>query len=391
MQAIKSHTVATTALRINYKNYTQYLITTTAGEYLPLHRVDSHKPQEPLGSPNAGYQRPLLPKDIAKCADFILEQAGIGTIHAFPSIVVATRKPLTKLPDGRILLTTDNPLWVLDGQKRTAALQLITDERNVDISDFPIVLQVFENLEWEQEMGLFEDINTNTTPLQKDILEVNEAHVTQLRMNAGLTVKPRALIGVTSEHVVRLLRDDEQSAWYKRIAPANTPKYAQPVVGGVRIVRGPVFRSTLGPIVKHVRATESYGTTEPELAHTVYMLVNDYWYGLAQAMPEAFVGWEAFADHVIQARYAVEVLHGMLLQVYGYAQQLIIKKGLDRREAFFTIASGMPALTNPVLWVSQGEFALMMTGGNKTPEVKAQLAKELAASARRLGLKNINS
>ncbi|MBK5432454.1 DGQHR domain-containing protein [Bacillus sp. TH25] len=126
-------------------------------------------------------QRDMLEKQVSSISKYI--QYGLdGNDIYFPPLIFSARgKGKFNLLTNEFSIRTQDRMVILDGQHRIKAFEMIIkrletsndleDKRKLDyVKKFPLTIQIFSNLNSEQERQLFTDVNTKSSPVSNTLL-----------------------------------------------------------------------------------------------------------------------------------------------------------------------------------------------------------------------------
>lgn len=205
--------------------------------------------------------------------------------------------------DGFIEFSEDLGLWVYDGQHRKAGLQRLLGDRYGDrYQDFPVPLSLTLGLNTDDEMREFYEVNTNAKSVKVDLVFelLTKMSETDPEMREHLAVSERDWI-VRGNKIAKLL-EVMDGPWKGRFQAANKRKRK----GDGVVIPLPQFVRSLKPVLDMPLLKRA----EPE---TVAELINAYWTGISQVLPEPFDGNPE--GYVIQKGQGTTALHRVLPQV----------------------------------------------------------------------------
>ena len=280
--------------------------------------TDEYNPQT-----DTGYQRSLVTSRIAQTADYYDAKAGrmpnplllnireedFDQVHveidggetARAAYQAAIEDNGNWIGTGHIRFGSDLEIWVYDGQHRKAGLERLLD-RATGFADFPVPVSVTLGLSTDDEMKEFYEVNTNAKSVKVDLVFqlLSKMAENDPDMAEMLAVADKDWI-VRGNAVAKKL-ELMNGPWKDRLQAANERKrkgdgVVMPIAQFIRSLK-PVLDM---PLLK--RATDE----------TVAGMLNAYWKGIAQVLPEPFDGNPE--EYAIQKGQGTIALHRVLPQV----------------------------------------------------------------------------
>ena len=202
---------------------------------------------------------------------------------------------------GFIEFSRDLQWWVYDGQHRKAGLERLLD-RSIGFEDFPVPLSVTLGLSDDAEMKEFYEVNTNAKNVKVDLVFqlLTKMAENDPDMQEFLAVSDKDWI-IRGNAVAKVI-ENMKGPWHERFQSANERKRKG---DGVVISLAQFIRS-LKPVLDMPLLKRADAATTAEI-------VNAYWRGIAQVLPEPFEGNPE--DYVIQKGQGTTALHRVLPQV----------------------------------------------------------------------------
>jgi DGQHR domain-containing protein len=234
---------------------------------------------------------------------------------------------------GYIEFDINLPLWIYDGQHRRAGLERLL-ERDAGFDDFPAPVSLTLGLDTQAEMTEFYEVNTNaknvSTNLAFTLLSKMAEEDPELR---------EALAGADKDWITRgqaVMKELQGliGPWKGRFQMANTRKR-----------KGDGVIMPLQQFVRSLKPVLDMPLLKRADPLTVANVINAYWLGIAQVLPEPFDGDpEAF---VIQKGQGTVALHKVLPQVV----EVIRSRGgkLGEPKFYAGVMADLPALNGPVV------------------------------------------
>ena len=307
--------------------------------------IDIHDPDS-----DTGYQRTLVTARIKQTADYY-ERGGLmpnpllinireadfddvrvavdGGGAAQAAYDQAVQDEGNWIGSGYIEFSSDLSLWIYDGQHRRAGLQRLL-ERNAEFDDFPAPVSLTLGLDTQAEMKEFYEVNTNAKNVS-----TNLAFTLLSKMAEEDPDLREALAGADKDWITRgqaVMKELEGliGPWKGRFQLANTRKRR----GDGVIMPLPQFVRSLKPVLEMPLLKRA----DPL---TVANVINAYWLGIAQILPEPFEGNPE--EFVIQKGQGTVALHKVLPQVVEVIRSNGGKLGEPKNYA--EVMAGLPTLS----------------------------------------------
>ncbi|MGW8526984.1 DGQHR domain-containing protein [Nocardiopsis sp. NPDC055824] len=202
---------------------------------------------------------------------------------------------------GRIEFTEDLALWIYDGQHRASGLNQLLSNDQADFEDFPVPISLTLGLDPGEEMREFYEVNTNAASVKTDLawqlLTKMAEDDPELREMLAAEDKD----WITRAYAVVDELEKLEGPWQGRFQEANRRKSRG---DGVTIPK-PQFARSLKPVLD-MPSFKRAG------AETIAAVLNAYWSGIKQVMPEPF---DDAQDFVLQKGNGAVALHRVLPQV----------------------------------------------------------------------------
>ncbi|MFB4302209.1 DGQHR domain-containing protein [Actinomadura sp. NTSP31] len=202
---------------------------------------------------------------------------------------------------GRIAFAEDLELWIYDGQHRAGGLNQLLDEQQDVYGDFPVPISLTLGLDQGEEMREFFEVNTNAAPVKTDLAWelLTKMAEDDPELREMLAAEDRDW--VTRAYAVVDELEKLEGPWKGRFQEANRRKTRG---DGVTIPK-PQFARSLKPVLD----MPLFKRAE---ADKIAAVINAYWTGIRQVMPEPF---EEPTDFVLQKGSGAVALHRVLPQV----------------------------------------------------------------------------
>ena len=232
----------------------------------------------------------------------------------------------------RLELPTDIPIWIYDGQHRVGGIELVAG----DLGSLPVPLSITLGLPREAEMREFYEVNTNAKSVKTDLawellrnMAVDNPQLAALLEETGNDWTVRGV------EVVHELLAAPSDTWAESIQSPNTRRKPQDRLS-----------VTLAQFVKSLRPVLNMPLLQKAPAATVAGVVDAYWMGIAQTLPELFASDASPKDYVIQKGAGVTAFH----RVLPYAIEMLRARSqrLGDSEAYADVMSRLPELSGEV-------------------------------------------
>ncbi|WP_089106857.1 DGQHR domain-containing protein [Streptomyces hyaluromycini] len=228
---------------------------------------------------------------------------------------------------GRIEFTDDVSLWIYDGQHRAGGLNQLLGEQE-HFEDFPVPISLTLGLDPGEEMREFYEVNTNAASVKTDLawqlLTKMAEDDPELREMLAAEDKD----WITRAYAVVDELEKLDGPWQGRFQEANRRKTRG---DGVTIPK-PQFARSLKPVLD----MPSFKRAD---ASIVAAVLNAYWAGIKQVMPEPF---DEAQDFVLQKGSGAVALHRVLPQVIEVVRSN--GGGLGRPDEYAKVMKDLPTL-----------------------------------------------
>lgn len=233
---------------------------------------------------------------------------------------------------GFIEFTDDLQLWIYDGQHRAGGLNQLLSEQ-AEFEDFPVPISLTLGLDPGEEMREFYEVNTNAAAVKTDLawqlLTKMAEDDPELREMLAAEDKD----WVTRAYAVVDELEKLDGPWQGRFQEANRRK----VRGDGVTIPKPQFARSLKPVLD----MPSFKRAD---AATIAAVLNAYWSGIKQVMPEPF---EEPSDFVLQKGNGAVALHRVLPQVIEVIRS---RNGrLGQAEHYTEVMKDLPILEGEVV------------------------------------------
>ncbi|MBE8520723.1 DGQHR domain-containing protein [Amycolatopsis sp. H6(2020)] len=233
---------------------------------------------------------------------------------------------------GRIEFVEDLDLWIYDGQHRAGGLRQLLNSQD-EIQDFPVPLSVTLGLDQGEEMREFYEVNTNAASVKTDLawqlLTKMAENDPELREMLAAEDKD----WITRAYAVVDELEKLDGPWKGRFQEANRRKSKG---DGVTLPK-PQFARSLKPVL-------DMPTLKRATAADIAVVINAYWSGIQQVMPEPF---DQATDFVLQKGSGAVALHRVLPQVV----EVVRSRGgrLGQPDGYASVMKDLPTLEGEVV------------------------------------------
>lgn len=228
---------------------------------------------------------------------------------------------------GRIVFAEDLELWIYDGQHRAGGLIQLLDEME-GYEDFPVPISLTLGLDPVEEMREFYEVNSNAAAVKTNLAEelLTKMAEEDPKYREMLAVEGRDW--VTRAYAVVDELEKLDGPWRGRFQQANRRKTRG---DGVTIPK-PQFARSLKPVLDMPALKRAD-------AVKVAAIINAYWTGIRQVMPEPF---EDAPDFVLQKGSGAVALHRVLPQVIEVVRST--GAGLGQPDLYADVMKDLPTL-----------------------------------------------
>jgi DGQHR domain-containing protein len=254
-----------------------------------------------------GYQRQVNANRVRKLAKELLR----GNVDLPTSVLLNVREedftPIKNIvvEHGHVFLETEGPFYVVDGQHRIEAIQLLFNQDPNKWGDYKISFICMLGASWEEELRQFYVVNSNSksvpTDLALDLLSHQAANNPKLREsleenNLDWKVRAQALTAELNNSSVM---------WRGLIRFAGQESGDR--VGSVITNTGMV--TSLKPLM----SIDKFAS-QPDVSKQV-AVIDAYWQAVKNILPDAFDD-EKRAKYGIQKQTGAVVLHGVFVRLF---------------------------------------------------------------------------
>jgi DGQHR domain-containing protein len=334
---------------------------------------------------NAGYQRAPLKARIRKASQYYarggrmpnpllinvrkvdFERVGVVVDTDRAGYENALMEHGNWIGTGRIEFPEDLELWIYDGQHREGGLRELLSDQG-DMEGFPVPVSLTLGLDQAEEMREFYEVNTNAASVKTDLawqlLTKMAEDDPELREMLAAEDKD----WITRAYAVVDELEQLDGPWKGRFQEANRRKTR----GDSVTIPKPQFARSLKPVLDMPQLKRAS-------AADVAVIINAYWTGVQQVMPEPF---EQPSDYVLQKGNGAVALHRVLPQVV----EVVRSRGgrLGQPEGYAEALKDLPTLEGEA--VDNKGVASNRTGADYWLVGSVASAFSGDAGRRRLGL-----
>lgn len=336
-----------------------------AKDLIRVTTVDHYRADLDPTDPQQGYQRPPERSRITKIGKFLISGGGD---RLFPTaLLLAARKPLEYDRKAvAVMVSSDEPLQIVDGQHRLAGLKYAIEEKGAAaLGEYEIPVVIMETGDKRlAEMNQFRIVNGTAKQVRTDLVNMI---LTAIYADSERADVPKGdLWRIVVSNVVDRLAKDPESPWRDLISlPGDPPGDRKPVRATSLITSlRPVYVWLKDPsgILDRCRDTD-------EEIDFMYDLVVSYWRALRQVVPGAF---DEPLDYVIQKTPGVFSLHMLLRRLLG---DLYHGRRSFDTPTFAEFLAESPEITDSDFWSSTASRASVygsMKGFQELYEILAE-------------------
>ena len=204
---------------------------------------------------------------------------------------------------GYIEFLADLQLWIYDGQHRAGGVGDLVKRRD-EFDDFPVPLSITLGLSEVDEMKEFYEVNTNAKSVKTDLAWelLRQMAMQDPELAYELNLQGRDWITRGLEVVMALGNLD--GPWADRIQAPNEKK-----------VRSDGLTMAQAQFVQSIKPVLDMALFERADPITIAQVLNAYWKGVAQVLPEPFDPHTSPKDWVIQKGPGAYTLHRVMPRV----------------------------------------------------------------------------
>jgi DGQHR domain-containing protein len=250
---------------------------------------------------------------------------------------------------GEIVIPSSVSVWVYDGQHRNGAVDTLVQSRAEEFADFPVPVSLTLGLNEVEEMKEFFEVNNNAKSVKVDLAwellrKMAEEDPDLAEM---LEIKGQDWQTKGSDVIDALIASG--GLWSDKIQRANVKKVRTDNL----TLNSAQFIRSLQPVL----GMPAFKKAEPKQIATV---LDAYWDGIAQVLPEPF---EASADpkkYVIQKGPGAIAFHRVLPQVVEVLRAR--SERLGDANAYARVLTDLPTLSGEI--VTEEGISQIVTGSD---------------------------
>lgn len=236
---------------------------------------------------------------------------------------------------GYIEIPTDMPVWIYDGQHRADGIAVVLTDYS-GFEDFAVPLSITLGLTEVEEMAEFYEVNTNAKSVRTDLawslLKSRADQDPELAERLELEGHDWITRGLAVVEELEALG----GVWEGRIQAPNqkgkrSDRLTIPQAGFVRSLR-PLLDM---PLMAKAEPTK------------IAQLINAYWEGIAEVLPEPFDHANNPKDYAIQKGQGTIALHRVLPQVIEVLRAT--GESLGNPKAYAEVMKDLPKLTGEII------------------------------------------
>jgi DGQHR domain-containing protein len=233
---------------------------------------------------------------------------------------------------GRIEFVNDLDLWIYDGQHRAGGLGQLLKEHG-EIEHFPVPISITLGLDQAEEMREFYEVNTNAASVKTDLAWQLLTKMAEDDPNLREMLAADDRDWITRAYAVVDELEKLDGPWKGRFQDANRRKTKG---DGVTIPK-PQFARSLKPVLDMPQLKRAS-------AADIAVVINAYWAGIKQVMPEPF---EQASEFVLQKGNGSVALHRVLPQVVEVVRGR--GKRLGQPDGYAEVMKDLPTLEGEVV------------------------------------------
>jgi DGQHR domain-containing protein len=281
------------AIRFEQDGVTLYVTTLPARVIADVGMVDTYKPDLPEDDPDQGYQREVVQSHAKQIARFLLDPAHSRLMPT--AATLCARRPLSFTPVshngeaqsfGSLQLT--RPIYIVDGQHRTAGFSLAADQDD-EVAAFERPVVIMESVGKLDEIRQFQTINSTAKRVRTDLAD-------RLLRQLGEFEDPTRSWKAVALDVADILNTTRGGVWRAQITMPNG-------------ARGIATQRTMTESLKAVVTGVLRQTDAPAIAGAL----NNYWDALRELMP---TGFQEPKHYVLQKSVGVFAWHEVAAEVF---------------------------------------------------------------------------
>ena len=317
------------AIRFDQDGITLYVTSLPARVIADIGVVDTWNPDLPENDGEQGYQREVVQSHAKQIARFLLDPEHNRLMPT--AATLCARRPLEFTPVshngeaqsfGTLSLTP--PIYIVDGQHRTAGFTLAAEE-DEEIAAFERPVVIMEGVGKLEEIRQFQTINATAKRVRTDLAD-------RLLKQLGEFDEPSKSWKAVAIEVSDVLNTTPKGPWVGRITMPNGN-------------RGVATQRTMTESLKLVTT----GVLRPTDVTTIAGALNNFWGALRKLMPEAF---ENPRDYVLQKSVGVFAFNEVAAEVFLRC----FADGRDfTQEKMYSLLRGTGEYVDPTFWLSRSK------------------------------------
>ncbi|HUF54371.1 MAG TPA: DGQHR domain-containing protein [Dehalococcoidia bacterium] len=307
----------------------------------------------------SGYQRPVTNSRLRKISHYVRDEEGLLPT----SVVLCIRQPHSanfEAPDGghagTITISSDIPLWIVDGQHRLFGLQrAMVKDKAKWLADYELPVVIVDGIEAYEEMRTFHVINTRHKGVPTDVVD---RHLETMREAEGLALIEREgernYLRGRATTLTDILNSDPSSPWQGIIRMPGDPPRAE------HMIRQHSMVTSLEPVLRD-------GFMKRVSDEEAAKLLLNYWNAATDIWRTAF---DTPKEYVIQKPLGAGALHHIFPDVLE----------ICRSEDDFSQARMVDTLSyvgrSAGFWHTQRGHYMVRTTGSRAVKALAEYLRE---------------
>lgn len=290
----------------------QLLLTAlTAHDLVQCTTIDRYNHELPAVDPDQGYQRP---EEIVRAKKLAKHLHNVQAI--MPTAILLSARDVDLCLDTEkrtIVIDSDQPLQLVDGQHRVAGLRYaMDDQRQMHLLNYQIPVVIMLGLDKIAEMQQFQIVNGTQKSVRTDLVHMILSQIAAAQGEDAIAATDRWKVVVS--RAIEYLNGNANSVWYDKVimpdetAPKKSEIQEDPSLADRKIIRATSFMTSLKRLydylVEYSLIPSSWNVDQQ--AAELARIVSEYWNALRQLCPEVF---DSPKNHVIQKTPGVFSLH----------------------------------------------------------------------------------
>lgn len=341
------------ALELNQGDRRLIITRMKAGDLAAFTQIDHYDSTKKPLDPNQGYQRPVQESRANKFANWLRKEEIAGLTPIMPSaLLVSSRGDVVVGSDGTVTLSSDSPLFLVDGQHRMEGFKYAIQQKGMEhMYHFEVPVVIMSNVDKTTEMEQFRIVNGTQKSVRTDLVNMILSALAEARGDKAIDAADAWR--VVASRCVEALNKDVDGPWFDRIvmpdsrAYNNKEKKEDPKKVHLRIVRATSFMTSLRSLDSFLRLALGEGKSLEERSGLMFNGINSFWKAVRTLNPQCFAEPGHF---VIQKTPGLFSLHTLCHEVMADMFQDRVEWTEDN---FVQRLKGIDNLCDPQYWASK--------------------------------------